>query len=149
MRNLWGIAAVTLLVLSIASHGSADVTAEQAASLNSELTPLGAIRAGNDEGTIPPWEGGIEAPPANYSPGSHHVDPFPNDEPLFTITADNVDATRSFFLPVSWPCFDVTQRHSACLCTPQGDLRPFHPESMKRRSQTRRPLYFRRTVTGY
>jgi hypothetical protein len=56
-----------------------------------ELTPLGAERAGNADGTIPPWTGGIKELPAGYSVGDRLVDPYPEDEPLFTITADNVD----------------------------------------------------------
>jgi len=56
------------------------------------LTPLGAERAGNAAGTIPPWEGGITVPPADYVPGEHEVDPFPDDAVLYTITADNLAA---------------------------------------------------------
>jgi hypothetical protein len=55
------------------------------------LTPLGAERAGNTAGTIPAWEGGISRPPSGYKPGEHHVDPFPDDQPRLTITADNLD----------------------------------------------------------
>jgi hypothetical protein len=55
------------------------------------LTPLGAERAGNTAGTIPAWEGGIIRPPSGYKPGEHHVDPFPDDQPHLTITADNLD----------------------------------------------------------
>ena len=44
-----------------------------------DLTPLGAERAGNAAGTIPPWTGGITMPPANYDPARHDVDPFPSD----------------------------------------------------------------------
>lgn len=53
------------------------------------LTPMGAIRAGNAEGTIPTWTGGITEPPPGYQPGRQHIDPFPEDEPLFVITAQN------------------------------------------------------------
>ncbi len=53
------------------------------------LTPTGAERAGNKDGTIPEWTGGITAPPAGYKVGDHHPDPFPNEKPLFTITAQN------------------------------------------------------------
>jgi hypothetical protein len=66
------------------------VPAEEAARLGRELTPLGAIRSGNEDGTIPTWEGGILRPPADYQPGSHHPDPFADDAPLFTITAANL-----------------------------------------------------------
>lgn len=55
------------------------------------LTPIGAERAGNADGSIPPWEGGITRPPANYDASHHCVDPFPNDTPLFTIDATNVN----------------------------------------------------------
>ena len=55
------------------------------------LTPLGAIRAGNAEATIPPWEGGITKLPPCYKLRTFHCDPFSVDQPLFTITARNVD----------------------------------------------------------
>jgi len=54
------------------------------------LTPVGAERAGNAAGTIPPWTGGITEPPAAYVPGEQEVDPFADDTPLYTITADNM-----------------------------------------------------------
>jgi Protein of unknown function (DUF1329). len=53
--------------------------------LSNDLTPVGALRAGNEAGTIPAWTGGITEPPAGYQPGDHHPDPFPGDEVLFTI----------------------------------------------------------------
>ncbi len=69
----------------------AEVTSEEAPVLGGrELTPLGATRAGNAEGTIPPWTGGITEPPAGYDPGEHHTDPFADDTVLFTITAENM-----------------------------------------------------------
>ena len=52
---------------------------------------MGSERAGNAEGTIPEWTGGITAPPAGYSPGDHHPDPFPEDTPLFRITGANYE----------------------------------------------------------
>jgi hypothetical protein len=53
------------------------------------LTPIGAEQAGNDAGTIPPWMGGLTAPPASYQEGKHEASPFPNDKPLFQINAAN------------------------------------------------------------
>src|SRR5215467_2577209 len=53
------------------------------------LTPVGAERAGNKDGTIPEWKGGITTPPAGYKVGMHHPDPNPGDKPLFEITAKN------------------------------------------------------------
>ncbi len=76
------------------SHGQAldqlpTPTAEQIATLNTTLTPMGSERAANADGSIPAWDGGITTPPAGYTPGDHHPDPFADDSPLFTITADN------------------------------------------------------------
>jgi hypothetical protein len=66
-------------------------TPENIARLGNDLTPMGSIRAGNADGTIPPWEGGIGLDdwPAGYQPGDRHLDPFADDEPLFIITGEN------------------------------------------------------------
>ena len=69
----------------------AAVTPAEAEKLGgSELTPLGAERDGNEAGTIPPWTGGITGPVPGYKAGDHHADPFSGDQPLFTITAANM-----------------------------------------------------------
>ncbi|MFZ5495825.1 MAG: DUF1329 domain-containing protein [Verrucomicrobiota bacterium] len=59
------------------------------ARLGADLTPLGGERAGNADGSIPAWTGGLTTPPAGYQPGMHHPDPFAGEQPLFTITAAN------------------------------------------------------------
>ncbi len=56
-----------------------------------KLTPIGAERAGNAEGTIPAWTGGITQAPAGFSPGEPHIDPYAEDPVLFTINAGNVE----------------------------------------------------------
>jgi hypothetical protein len=56
-----------------------------------DLTPIGAERAGNASGTIPPWTGGITVPPANYAATRHEVDPYPEDRILYTIDSHNAD----------------------------------------------------------
>ena len=54
--------------------------------LGTSLTPLGGERAGNADGSIPPWTGGIApAPPAQPRP-----DPFAREAPLYAITAANL-----------------------------------------------------------
>jgi len=59
--------------------------------LSEDLTPMGSERAGNADGTIPEWTGGITSPPAGYSPGDHHPTPWPEDKPLFRITGANYE----------------------------------------------------------
>ena len=54
-----------------------------------ELTPAGAIRAGNAEGTIPEWKNEPIAVPGGFKVGTYHADPFPSDKVQFTITAQN------------------------------------------------------------
>jgi hypothetical protein len=73
-----------------ASSAAAALTPDEAARLGADLTPLGAIRAGNEAGTIPAWTGGITTPPAGYKPGMHHPDPFAADSVLFVITKANM-----------------------------------------------------------
>tara|TARA_R110001599_G_scaffold144698_5_gene326498 strand:+ start:26074 stop:27438 length:1365 start_codon:yes stop_codon:yes gene_type:complete len=90
-KRLIAVGLASLLGMS-GSLALAKVSPEQAARLGSdELTPMGAERAGNADGTIPRWEGGYQDLPAGYTEGERLVDPFSADEPLFTITAENVD----------------------------------------------------------
>jgi hypothetical protein len=89
MQKKGAIAGLAALML-VAQGAFAAVSAEQAARLGQDLTPVGAEKAGNADGTIPAWEGGITRPPAGFKVGMFHPDPFPGDEPLFTITAANM-----------------------------------------------------------
>lgn len=69
----------------------AKVSTEEAATLKTTLTPFGAERAGNAEGTIPEWTGGLTEVPAGYVEGEHLPNPFAGEKPLFTITAENYE----------------------------------------------------------
>lgn len=68
--------------------------AESAADLGGSLTPLGAEAAGNAEGTIPAWDGGITTPPAGYVRGQDYVDPYAGEAKLFSITKENLGDYR-------------------------------------------------------
>lgn len=86
-----------LSLVVIAGMASAAVSEEEARRLGNELTLFGAESAGNTEGTIPaydPARARIE-PPANYMAGSgRYPNPFADDEPLFTISAENLERHR-------------------------------------------------------
>lgn len=102
MNKTWAMALPSILVLLLAVPTiEAKVSPERAAKLGKELTPLGAIRAGNAEGTIPSWEGGITQPPPGlgYEQGKHHPDPFADDQPLSPITPATVDQYRENLSP--------------------------------------------------
>src|SRR4030088_315306 len=96
MKKLNGLAAVALLLAGSTWVGLswAAVSPQEAARLGADLTPMGGEKAGNTDGTIPEWTGGIksaaDAGVPNYRTGDHHPDPYANDKPLFTITPANM-----------------------------------------------------------
>lgn len=77
--------------LSAALCSSAAISAADVSRLGNDLTPLGGEKAGNADGSIPAWDGGLTAAPAGYTPGMHHPDPFAGDTVKFTITGANAD----------------------------------------------------------
>ncbi|MBV1915282.1 MAG: DUF1329 domain-containing protein [Pseudomonadales bacterium] len=92
MKNKTKILAVSsALVAALSASGvQAKVPAAEAAKLGiegTELTPMGAVRAGNAEGTIPEWTGGL--PQKTNAKGAWLPNPFAEDKPLFVITAAN------------------------------------------------------------
>jgi hypothetical protein len=80
--------------ISLGVPAMAAISAAEAAKLGAELTPLGAEKAGNADGSIPAWDGGItsaaQAGISNFQPGQHHPDPYANDKVLYTVTAANM-----------------------------------------------------------
>lgn len=58
--------ATAFLVLS-AGSALAKMTAAEADTLGKTLTPVGGEMAGNKEGTIPSYTGGLTAPPAGWN----------------------------------------------------------------------------------
>ncbi|MHC8287151.1 DUF1329 domain-containing protein [Pseudomonas sp. XS1P51] len=73
------------------AHGAmATVSADEAAKLKSTLTPFGAQRAGNADGSIPEWKGGLTQADPSYKEGGKRNDPFATDQALLTITAQNM-----------------------------------------------------------
>ena len=88
------IGSKTLATLGLAAFmaGSAfaAVSPEEAARLGQELTPTGAERAGNADGSIPAWDPAQSQIPAGYEPFSgDFINPFADDKPLFTIDTGN------------------------------------------------------------
>lgn len=91
---------LALTLAGTALHGAAvwsappsppsDTEADAAKLLRTTLTPFGAERAGNTEGTIPPYTGGLRQSPPGYKPGQNFVSPYPNEKPLYSITQKNM-----------------------------------------------------------
>ena len=97
------------LAVSLALSGVAvaKISPEQAAKLGKELTPMGAERAANADGSIPEWTGGITKAPAGYEVGKHHVDPFPNDKVLYEVNAGNLDKYKDLLTPGQIKLFET------------------------------------------
>ena len=70
---------------------AATVSPEEAAKLKTTLTPMGAEKAGNADGSIPAWTGGYTTVPANFKAGDFRPDPFSAEKPLYSITGQNMD----------------------------------------------------------
>lgn len=86
---------VAVLAVTSALFGSvaqAAVSEAEAAKLGKELTPLGAERAGNKDGSIPEWKGcpNLQAPMEKLKSGDRRWDPYANEKPLYTVTAANM-----------------------------------------------------------
>ena len=77
MINKFGVIAASLAI-ALASHSAfAKVSNDEADKLGNSLTPLGGEKAGNADGSIPAWNGGITTAPAGFTAGDFHIDPFP------------------------------------------------------------------------
>ncbi|MBQ1782447.1 MAG: DUF1329 domain-containing protein [Gammaproteobacteria bacterium] len=99
------LCSAVLAAMTTAAYAKVDEA--QAARLGQELTPIGAEKAANGDGSIPAWEGGITKPQADYKPGMHHPDPFAADQPLLTITKANVAEHKALLSPGQLALFDA------------------------------------------
>ena len=87
------IGAFTLSLL--AGSVLAAVSPDEAAKLGASLTPLGAEKAGNADGSIPAWTGGLAQNAAAVDAKGFPGNPFAGEKPLFTITAQNVEQYKA------------------------------------------------------
>ena len=81
----------SLIGIVVSGQCLAAVSADEAAKLKTTLTPLGAEKAGNKDGSIPAWTGGYTKAPAGFKPGSVRPDFFAGEKPLYTVDASNMD----------------------------------------------------------
>ncbi|MBT1261778.1 MULTISPECIES: DUF1329 domain-containing protein [Pseudomonas] len=87
MRKIFAVMALSLLAVNV----MAAVSPEEAAKLGTTLTPVGAEKAGNADGSIPAWTGGIPKNAGAVDSKGFLADPFASEKPLFVITAATVD----------------------------------------------------------
>ena len=89
----------------VCGTATAKVSSEEAAKLGKELTPIGAEKAANADGTIPEWTGGL--PKLEITEPKHWDNPWPDEKPLFTITKDNVDKYKDKLTVTHLALFDA------------------------------------------
>lgn len=89
MKKLFKTLAAAAVAFAVAGGAHAKITDAEAARLGKDLTPVGGEMAGNKDGTIPAYAGGLTKPPACFKPGVEYCDPFADEKPLFTITSAN------------------------------------------------------------
>ena len=83
----WAVA-----LLSIATASLAAAPADQVAQIGKTLTPFGAIIAGNADGSIPHYTGGLKQSPQGFKPDSGFwADPFEDEKPLLRINSKNME----------------------------------------------------------
>ncbi|GAB4060373.1 DUF1329 domain-containing protein [Uliginosibacterium sediminicola] len=85
-------ACLLISLTAAATHfgaAQAAVSAEEAASLKTSLTPMGAEKAANKDGTIPAWDGGVAF--SNKPITGRRSDPYANEKPRLVITAKNME----------------------------------------------------------
>ena len=93
--------------LFASSAAFAKLSADEVAHLGQNLTPLGAEKAANADGSIPAWNNGITAAPAGYEAGMHHLDPFTADKVLFTIDKSNIEKYKANLSPGQIALFEA------------------------------------------
>lgn len=83
---------IAAAALAAAGIANAAPSAEEIKKLGTTLTAWGAEKAGNKEGTIPEYTGGVTNPPKDVDWKSGTLpDPYADDKVLFWIDAKNVD----------------------------------------------------------
>ncbi|HYQ51311.1 MAG TPA: DUF1329 domain-containing protein [Pseudomonas sp.] len=88
-----------VLTLSLlATSVMAAVSQQEADQLGTSLTPMGAQKEGNADGSIPAWTGGLKANAAPVQNG-FLGDPFASEKPLFVITASNAEQYKDKLTP--------------------------------------------------
>jgi Protein of unknown function (DUF1329) len=106
------LAGVVAATASLAAQAA--ITADEAKALGTTLTPIGAEKAGNKDGTIPAYDGGLKTAPAGFKAGDGiRPDPFAGEKPRLVIDAKNMaqyadqltDGTKA--LLKTYPSFHV------------------------------------------
>jgi hypothetical protein len=83
------------------SGALAEVPEAQIVRLGQDLTPMGAEKAGNADGSIPAWTGGLATPPdgIGFKGDGYYPDPFTTDAILYTVDQSNAGQYDDLLTP--------------------------------------------------
>jgi len=101
VKTILGIGLVSV-ISTLAVTANAAVSKQEAKRLGTELTPVGAERAGNADGSIPAWSGKLSGVPAGMSymgSGDAYPDPYAKDKVLYTVTKQNLPTYKDLLTP--------------------------------------------------
>jgi hypothetical protein len=94
---------IAAVLAALSASAMAAVSPEEASHLGKDLTPVGAEKAGNKDGTIPEWTGGLTTFPAGYKAGDTKLpDPYASDKPRLVITGQNADQYKDKLTAVTY-----------------------------------------------
>jgi len=90
--------------LAIMCAGAAAAVApEEAAQIGKTLTAVGAEKAGNKDGTIPEYTGGLTTLPDGFQRGATlRPDPYASDKPRLVITGQNADQYKGQLTAITY-----------------------------------------------
>ncbi|SDR98783.1 Protein of unknown function [Halopseudomonas xinjiangensis] len=88
--------ALSLLASSVMAQS---LTQDEINKLGNELTPIGAEKAGNADGTIPEWTGGLSEDAGRMLEDHFSENPMDQEQPEFTITAQNYQQYKDKLTP--------------------------------------------------
>ncbi len=98
MKNPLILGSGALALSLLASAAVAAISPQEADKLGSSLTPMGAQKEGNADGSIPAWTGGLK-PGATTVQNGFLGDPYASEKPLFVITAANAEQYKEKLTP--------------------------------------------------
>jgi hypothetical protein len=82
---------LTLVAAALPLAAAAAITADEAKALGTTLTAVGAEKAGNKDGSIPAYTGGMTTAPAGYKAGDGiRPNPYAGEKPVLVIDAKNM-----------------------------------------------------------
>ena len=91
------------------------------------LTPMGAESGASPDGRIPAWAGGLEQG-LPVDPVEGYQDPWPEDQLLYEVTADNLESHSEFLTPAQLAMLERRPRHFRLPVYPTRRSAGFAPE---------------------